>query len=87
MHSSEYRLEPEPASTAQKRDSNAAIERPREPRSHSTTRLRGSQGLDSEGRIPDSEWARALESEGASASRIRNLEGSIPVFHRPSDAV
>src|SRR5579885_1335438 len=37
------------------------------------------------GSIPDSEWARALESEGSPASRIRNLEGRLPFLHRLSD--
>src|SRR5579875_1976495 len=32
-------------------------------------------------RTPYSEWARAVEPQGSSASRIRNLEGSLPSFH------
>jgi hypothetical protein len=38
----------------------------------------------SELRTPYSEWARALESEGSFASRIRNLAGSLPFSHRLS---
>src|SRR5579885_1041499 len=34
-------------------------------------------GVHSEERIREPEWARALESEGLSASRIRDLEGPI----------
>src|SRR5579875_3323438 len=40
--------------------------------------------LYSELRTPYSEWARALESEGSSASRIRNRGGSLPFSHRLS---
>src|SRR5579885_1330090 len=53
--------------------------------------LRGCDRIHSKERIPKNEFrtpyserARALESEGSSASWIRNLEGSLPSFHRPS---
>src|SRR5579885_1861549 len=51
---------------------------------HTGPRLEGCERIHSEGRIPDAEWARALESRGSSASRIRNLAGSLPSFHRLS---
>src|SRR5579875_1840079 len=74
----------EPSGAASARESSTWPGRRPAPR---RSRIRGWEGIDSEGRIPDSEWARALASEGSAAARIRNLEGSLPSFHRLSGAV